>query len=281
MHFDPDGKMLGMAKSFLIRFVGLWLVLFTSASLLLTGFVLLQSWRMKGQVTTSLQAGLDVVSSTITTTSNSLGAINQSLEATSGSLKSLQDTAQSAAGSIHSQAASIQSLSTLFSVDLPAAMTGAQTAMIGAQAGAKQVEDTLTVLTSNPAFAATPYQPAIPLSTALSGVAAGLGALPAPMQTAGGKLSTTSGDLTTLESSVTNFVASLDALRTKLEDARKTIGRYQEEVDKLSGRIARLRAGLPRWITGAAWAITFLLGWLGILQFCVLGRCFRWMVRGG
>jgi hypothetical protein len=269
-----------MAKSLLIRFGGLGLVLVAAASLFLTGFVLVQTWRLKGQVTASLQSGLDVISSTLTTTSEGLAAIDGSLEATSSSLKSLQDTAQSAAGSFHSQSASIQSLATLFSTDLPVALTGAQTAMIGAQAGAKEVEDTLTVLTSNPAFAATPYRPAISLSTALSGVAAGLGALPTPMQAAGRNLVTTSGDLTTLETSMTNFAASLDALRGKLEESRKTIGRYQEEVDKLGGRVSRLRADVPKWITGAAWAISFLLGWLVILQFCVLGRGFRWMVRG-
>jgi peptidoglycan hydrolase CwlO-like protein len=269
-----------MAKSLLIRFVGLWFVLLSTASLLLTGFVLLQTWRLKGQVTASLQSGLDVISSTVTTTSDSLTAIDQSLEATSSSLKSLQETVQTGASSIHSQAASIQSLANLFSLELPVALTGAQTAMLGAEAGAKEVEDTLTLLTSNPAFAVSPYRPAIPLSTSLSGVANGLGALPAPMQVAGGNLASTSGDLTALETSMTNFATNLETLRGKLDGARTSIGRYQQEVDKLEDRISRLRSGVATWVSGGVWVISFLLGWLGILQFSVLGRSFHWMVRG-
>jgi len=272
--------MRGMAKSLMIRFFGLGLALVAAASLLLTGFVLVQTWRVKGPVTESLQSGLDVISSTLTTTSKGLAAIDQSLEATSGSLKSLQDAAQTAGNSIHSQAASIQSLAALFSKDLPVALIGAQTAMIGAQAGAKEVENTLTVLTSNPAFAATPYRPAISLSTALSGVASGLGALPAPMQAVGGNLSTTSTDLASLETSVTNFAASLEQLRGKLDEARKTVEGYQEELNKLGARLSRLRTGVPKWVTWVVWSISFLLGWLGILQFCVLGRSFHWMMRG-
>ena len=98
-----------------------------------------------------------------------LTTIAQSLEAISDSLKSLQETVMSAGVTINSQATSLQALSSLFGKDLPDALTGAQTAMIGAQVGAKEVEDTLTVLTSNPAFAATPYNPPVLLSTALSG----------------------------------------------------------------------------------------------------------------
>jgi hypothetical protein len=214
------------------------------------------------------------------TTSDGLTAIGQSLEAISDSLKTLQGAAISAGGSIHSQAASLQALSTLFSKDLPDAFTGAQTAMTGAQGSAKKVEDTLTVLTSNPAFAATPYNPPILLSTALSSVAGGLGALPVPMQTAGGNLSMTSSDLTILEITVTNYAASLEPLRAKLGDACTVVERYQQELDRLGERVTWLRAGVPRWVRWAALGLSFLLGWLMIIQLFALGRGLRWMMRG-
>jgi ABC-type transporter Mla subunit MlaD len=242
-------------------------------------FLLVQTWRLKGRGTESIQSGLDVISSTLATSSDGLTAIGQSLEAISDSLKSLQNAAQSAGGAIHSQADSLQALSTLFSKDLPQAMTGAQTAMIGAQAGAKEVEDTLTVLTSNPAFAATPYNPPVLLSTALSGVAGGLGALPAPMQAVGGNLATNSGDLSTLEATLTNFAASLEQLRGKLDEAHTVVARYQHELDRLGARLSWLRAGVPKWVRWMAWGISFILSWLGILQFFSLGRGLRWMMR--
>ena len=269
-----------MAKSFLIRFIGMMLALIAAASLVFTGYALLQTWRLKGPATRGLQSGLEVISGTLGTTSNSLTTIDGSLQAISGSLSSLQTTALSAANSLHSQATSIQALGSLFSTDLPNALTGAQTAMIGAQAGAKSVEDTLSVLTSNPAFAATPDQPAIPLSDALSGVAAGLGALPAPMKAVGGNLSATSTDINGLQTTVANFATSLDGMHVRLAAARKSTGSYRAEVDKLGGRVARLRANIPGWISTAAWVITFVLGWLAILQFYWLGRGLRWMVRG-
>ena len=118
--------MRGMAKSLAIRFLGLGLALVAAASLLLTGFALLQTWRMQGRVTTSLQSGLDVISSTLVTSSAGLTATAQSLEATSASLKSLQEAVLSAGGSIHSQAASLEALSRLFSQDFSLAMTGAR-----------------------------------------------------------------------------------------------------------------------------------------------------------
>jgi hypothetical protein len=269
-----------MAKSLAIRFFGLGLALVAAASLLLTGFALLQTWRLQGRVTTNLQSGLDVISSTLVTSSAGLTTTAQSLEATSASLKTLQEAVISAAGSLHSQAASLEALSALFSKDLPAALTGAQTAMIGAQASAKEVEDTLTVLTSNPAFAATPYNPPVSLSTALSGVAGGLGALPAPMQAAGANLSTSSVDINTLEVTLTNFATSLEQLRTRLDEARTVLARYQQELDKLEARVIRLRAGVPKWVQWGGWALSFLLGWLGILQVFVLGGGLRWMLRG-
>lgn len=269
-----------MAKSLLVRLFGLVIAVIAAASLLLTGYVLLQTWRIKGRVTASLQSGLDVISSTLTTTTKVLDAIDQSLEVVSGSLSTLQGTAQTAASSLHSQAASIQSLATLFGKDLPDAMTAAQIAMINAQTGAKEVEDTLTVLTSNPAFGATPYQPAVSLSTALSGVATGLGALPTPMQAVGGNLTTTSADLSSLETSVTNFSASLGQLRGKLDETRQTVQGYKEEVARLSERLSRFWTGVPGWVGLIVWVVSFLMLWLGILQVFVLGRAFRWMMRG-
>ena len=275
-----DGKIQSMAKSFSIRFIGLWLAIVAAASLLLTGYGLLQTWRLQGRATASLQSGLDVITSTLATSSEGLTTISQSLQSTSDSLKSLQDAVLSASSSLHSQAASLQTLSTLFGKDLPEALTGAQTAMIGAQAGAKNVEDALTVLTSNPAFAAVPYNPPVLLSTALSGVASGLGALPAPMQAAGGNLSSASTDLTTLEATFSNFATSLGQLRLKLDEARTVVARYQQELDRLEVRVINLRAGVPKWVRWAGMGLTFLLGWLGILQIFALSRGLRWMMRG-
>ena len=275
-----DGKIQAMAKSFAIRFLGLWLALVAAASLLLTGDGLLQTWRLQGRATISIQSGLDVISSTLATSSEGLTTISQSLQSTSDSLKSLQDAVLSAGTSLHSQAASLQTLSTLFGKDLPVALTGAQTAMIGAQSGARNVEEALTVLTSNPAFAATPYNPPVLLSTALSGVASGLGALPAPMQAAGDSLSSASSDLTTLETTFTNFAASLGQLRVKLDEARTVVERYQQELDRLETRVITIRNGVPKWVRWAGIGLTFLLGWPAILQAFALSRGWRWMVRG-
>jgi len=250
------------------------------ASLLITGYFLLQTWRFKGRATASLQSGLEVISSTLTTTSNVLNAIDLSLEGVSGSLLSLQQTALTATISLHSQAASIQSLADLFGKNLPDAMSAAQIAMINAQTGAKEVEDTLTVLTSNPAFGATPYQPAVSLSAALSGVASGLGALPTPMQAVGGNLTTTSGNLSSLETSVINFSTSLEQLRGKLDESRQTVQGYRTEVGKLSERLSRLRTQIPGWVGLMVWVVSFLVVWLGFFQVFVLARAFRWMMRG-
>jgi len=272
--------MRDMAKSFLIRFLGLWLALVAAASLLLTGFGLLRVWRLQGQVTASIQSSLDVISSTLMTTSDGLTAIGKSIEATSDSLKSLQDAVLSGGGTIHNQAASLQTLSTLFGKDLPDAFTGAQTAMIGAQASAMEVEDMLTVLTTNPVFAASPYNPPVLLSTALSGVASELETLPAPMQAAGANFSTTSADLSTLEITLTNFAASLEQLRAKMEDTITVVERYHQELDRLGERVTWLRAGVPKWVRWADLGLSFLFGWLGIMQLFALGRGLRWMMRG-
>jgi uncharacterized phage infection (PIP) family protein YhgE len=260
--------------------MGLGLVLVAAASLLLTGYCLLQTWRLQGKVTASLQSGLDVISNTLSSSSDGLTTISQSLQSTSDSLVTLQDAVLSAGSSAHNQAASLQSLSTLFSKDLPDAMTGAQTAMIGAQVGAKEVEDTLTVLTSNPAFSATPFNPPVPLSTALSGVASGLGALPAPMKTAGSNLATVSSDTTTLEDSFKDFAASLEKLRAKLDESRSVLERYQQQLDKLENRLSWLRAEIPKWVRIVKYALSFLLGWLGAVQFYALMRGWNLMMRG-
>jgi hypothetical protein len=272
--------MLGMLKSLSIRFLGLGLALVAAASLLFTGFVLLQTWRLQGRVSTSIQSSLDAISSTLVTSSDGLTTIAQSLEAISDSLKSLQETVISAGVVMNSQATSLQALSSLFGKDLPDALTGAQTAMIGAQVGAKEVEDTLTVLTSNPAFAASPYNPPVLLSSALSGVAGGLGALPAPMQSAGNNLSMTSGDMTALAITMPNFAASLEQLRARLGDASTVVERYRQELERLEGRVTWLRAGAPKWVRWVALGLSFLLGWLVIIQFFALGRGLRWMMRG-
>lgn len=261
--------------SILKRTLGLALVLLASLSLLLTLFAVVQVWRLRPPVTASLQSGLEVISTTLQTTSEILDIADQSLEAVRNSTTALEKAVNTLAKSIEDTQPLVNALSLLLKDDLPGAITSAQASLKTAQEGAKIIDAVLRVLTT---FNPQAYNPATPLHTALGQVSESLNRLPQSLNTMQVSLSNTGGNLNSMKDQLDQIAANIHAINDNLSHSQQRVQQYQETLTALQGRLRQVYARLPLWVTIFAVGVTFVLFWLGVAQVNVLLR--GWEMAG-
>ncbi len=255
------------------RLVGLLALLIALPSLVLTLYILVQVWRLQQPVTNSLLSGVDAFAAALDSASDGLVTMQQSLDTTTENIDQLENTSQSLTQSLHDTGPLMNSLTVLTGKDLPTTITATQQSLNSAESSALLVDDMLSALTRVPFLSITPYQPQVPLHTAIAQVSTSLGNLSPSLSSIDQSLHTTSGNLATIETQTREMSQSIDKIKKNLTDIKQTVGQYQTSVVKLRVQVTELRVAIPGWVMLATWLSSFVLGWLALVQ---LG----WLVRG-
>ncbi len=257
-------------KRLFIRVLGLVFVaggvsgfIFCIAALVIMG-------RTGEQVTAGVMARVELVSRALDTTADGLSLADASLRKAQGTFSLMITATHSLAQSIGDNKPLVDSFATLAGEDLPATITATQTSLAAAQASAKLVDDTLSLLSALPFAQGLHYAPPVPLHTSLAEISHNLDGLSASFQKMQAGLHTTSGNLERVATDITNLADKMDEIAGSFVDAQGVIGRYQGVVAGLQADLLRLRSGLPGWLRLARWGISLVLVWLGIAQLGLL-----------
>ena len=159
------------------RLVGLAMLLVALPSLFLTIYVLVQVWNMRQPVTNNLVSGVDLAAAMLDSASDGLVSIRLSLDTTTENIALLETTSQSMTQSLRDTGPLMSSLTTLTGKDLPSVITSTQRSLDSAESSALLVDDVLGALTRIPFLPVKPYQPQVPLHTAIEQVSTSLDSL--------------------------------------------------------------------------------------------------------
>jgi chromosome segregation ATPase len=255
------------------RLVGLLVFLIALPSLILTLYILVQVWRLQQPITVSLLSGVDVFAAALDSASDGLTTMQQSLDTTTANIDQLENTSQSLTQSLHDTGPLMNSLTTLTGKDLPTTITATQQSLNSAEGTALLVDDTLSALARVPFLPITPYQPQVPLHTAIAQVSTSLDNLSPSLLSIDKSLLTTSGNLATIETQTREMSQSMDKIKMNLVDIKQTVGQYRASVAKLRVQVTELRVAIPGWVMIATWLSLFILGWLALVQV-------EWLVEG-
>ena len=251
-------------KTIFHRFLGIVLVVFAVTGMLLSLAGLAGVWGYKKRVETSLAQKLELLSTTLETTTQGLEIASQSLETSSKSITAIQTTLDSLAISIEDSTPMLDSLDTLLSDDLPATITSTQTSLASAQSSAKIIDGFLNIVSL--ILPGNPYNPAVPLHEALGQVSASLDGLPGSFTEMATSLETTNDNLVVIKANVELIATSVSQIERSLADAKEVVSQYQEIVTKLQGTVETAQKQLSLWLNGLVWISTLLLVWLGVMQ---------------
>lgn len=256
--------------------LGLVLVILAAVSLVIDAAGVAQIWMLREPVTQDAINTLELLNSTLDTTSQGLGIAKASLKSVTGTIGALQSTVASAAATIDNASSSVSSLSNIVGQNLSGAISSALGTLEAVQNTAKTVDEFLASVSQLP-FVNIGYNPDKPLSASvgeltdqLAQVPKSLGALETNLTASGNSLDKVGADAETLAD-------SLGQVQRDMEQLVSVIEQYEQQVKAFQGTVQNLRANIVTIVWGVVLFLTFILLWLAATMLMTLFKGLRWM----
>ena len=248
------------------RLCGFLLVLAAAAGIVFSVGGLIEIWRYRPGVTQTVMDNLALFDQALNTTQDGLTIVGQLVQTTTVDVASLQTTTQALALAIHDTNPMLDSLTSLTSKDLPAAVGATQASLASAQSSALLIDNVLAALTSVPLINVGAYQPAVPLHTALEQVSTSLNGLTPSLAVINTSLADGKTNLGVVEAELKKISETTKGISNTLDGAQTVIDRYQAVATQLKVRVEATQRAAPAWLTTITWGLSFILGWLLIAQ---------------
>jgi peptidoglycan hydrolase CwlO-like protein len=261
------------------RITGYALILASVAGLIFSLAGIIGIWGVQRNLTESLTETVDLLDLTMETTTQGLTVVDESLTKASTDVRALSATLQTTGKAIKDTNPIVVEVSELVADELPDAIFKTQTALTSAQASARLIERTLTIISNLPLLPIEAYNPPVPLDVALGEVVTSLEPLPDTLSAMESTLSTSQGNLIMIEAEFNIMARHINEINGSLTGARAVITQYQGVVSSLQEQINNLQTNLPTWMNMATWFITIGLVWLGLTQLGLLAQGLEMVAR--
>ena len=248
------------------KIIGILLVIAAGAGIIFSLVSLIEIWRYRPVATKTVVDNLALVDQALNTTQDVLTIVGQVVQTTTTDVASLQATTKALALAIHDTNPMLDSLISLTSKGLPAAVSATQTSLASAQNSALLVDNVLSALTSIPFLTVAAYKPDVPLHTALAQVSTSLDTLAPSLTAINTSLANGKTNLGVVESEITKISDTTQGITDTLDSAQKVIDNYKAVTTQLKANVEAAQLGARTWITAIAWILSFVLGWLLIAQ---------------
>jgi hypothetical protein len=248
------------------KMVGILFVLASAAGIIFSLVGLSEIWRYQPAVTKTVTDNLALVDQALSTTQDVLTIVGQVVQTTTGDVASLQATTKALALAIHDTNPMFDSLISLTSKDLKAAVSATQTSLASAQSSALLIDNVLAALTSIPFSPVAAYKPDVPLHTALAKVSTSLNGLIPSLATINTSLTNGKTSLGVMNGELTNISDTTQGISSTLANAQTVINHYQAVATKLKASVETAQREAQTWSMAITWILSFVLGWLLIAQ---------------
>ena len=248
------------------RIVGTLLVIGALAGIIFSLIGLVEIWRYRPMATKTVIDSLALGDQALSTTQEVLTIVGQVVQTTTSDVASLQATTKAVALAIHDTNPMLDSLNSLTSKDLPAAISATQTSLASAQSSALLIDNVLVALTSIPFSPVSAYKPGIPLHTALAQVSTSLNTLNPSLATINASLADGKTNLAVMEIELTNISDNTQGISSSLASAQTVIDQYKAVTTQLKANVETAQRGAETWLMAITWILSFVLGWLLIVQ---------------
>ncbi len=248
------------------RFFGITLLLTGLTGILLAGYGIYNVWRLKGPITASAKADLNLTITALDAINEGLTVAEGSLDAAANNIDTLESTLVAVATGIEQTPELLDAVSTLIANDLPTTIEATQTSLDAARSSAEILENVLVVITSIPFIPGEPYAPEVPLYVALGEVSTSLEEIPASLSKMDDSLGSTRENLIEVEFELLSMADTVGQITMVVDDTQEVIDRYQTTIQALSRRMKAIEARLESWFNILAWSLTVLLVWIGLTQ---------------
>jgi len=248
------------------RLVGILLVIAAVVGIIISLVGLIELWHYRPVVTKIVINNLALIDQALGTTQDVLTMVGQVVQASTADVASVQATANAFALTIHDTDPMLDSLISLTNNDLPAAVSATQTSLESAQSSALFIDNALSALTSIPFLPVAAYKPDVPLHTALAQVSTSLDTLKPSLTAINTSLTDGKTNLSDMEDELTKISDTTQGIISTLSNAQTVIDQYKAATTQLKANVETAQREAPTWILVLTWIMSFVLGWLMIVQ---------------
>ncbi len=249
------------------RMIGFLLIIASISGLAFSIVGLVGVWRIQPQVTKNLQTSVDLLDTSLETTTEALTVTQQALKSSVDTVSALQSTVQTTAKTIQTSQPMVDSITKMMGTDLPETIQATQKSLTTAQESAKVIDSVLSMLSGIPFVGSSlGYNPQVPLNVALGEVAASLNDLPNSLADMNDSLKQTSSNLETFQADLETMATSIGETGSSMAQYESVVTGYQASLAKTRTQLETLKADLPKIVKMAVWGLTFFLAWMAIAQ---------------
>lgn len=263
------------------RIIGVLLILAAIGGLIFSLVALSAIWNAQTAMTTGLQNTLNLLSQTLSTTSQGLVITQQSLQNSVELIGNLQATVETTAEAIGSTNPMVDEIARLMKDDLPTTIRAVQTSLRTAQQSAAAIDTVLGALKGIPLIGSSiGYDPEVSLSDALGDVADSLEGLPDSFLAMQDNLKNTQSNLQTFEADLTVMADSVGQIQSSVAQYDQVIAGYQASLDQVLAQIEALSANLPNIVRILSIGLTAFLVWMAIAQLGLFTQGWELLTEG-
>ena len=256
--------------------LGLVLVILALISLVIDVAGIVQVWVLREPMTRDAIITLDLLNSTLDTTSQGLGIAKGSLKSVTTTLGALQTTVQSAAVTIDNASSSVNSVSSVIGTNLSGTVTSALGTLDAVENTTRTIDEVLTGLASLP-FLNVQYDPAKSLSASVSDLSDQLNKIPESLGTLEKNLSDSGSSLDKVSDDANALAVSLGTVEKEMAQLVAVIEQYETQVKAFQGTVRNLREHIVTIVWGIVLFASFVLFWIGVTMVQTLATGLRWM----
>lgn len=257
-------------KRILLRAVGIALIIAGVAGLMLCTIALVVVDRAQRGLETTLSQQFDLLERAVEATSDGLDIAQTTLDQTVGTVHSLKGTIMSIGATVKQTKPTLDAVAALMGDQLPAAVEATQETLASASASAKAVDDALSLISKIPFLGGEKYDPEQQLHVGLEQVAASLDGVPDSLRQLRGSLADASSSIVELEGGLSQTADGIGGIAESLSSAENTLTQYNTVIADLGSSLSSLRSSLPQALRWLRLGISFILVWLGIVQFALI-----------
>jgi methyl-accepting chemotaxis protein len=267
-------------KSALRRLIGISLIVAGVVGLLLSVAALVALARVERRIEAGVARQLDVLERAAQASTNGLNIADATLLQTVDTIYSLQTTVTAIGATVEGSRPTLDAVAALLGDQLPAAVESTQRTLTSASESAKAVDDFLAVLSRVPFMSSQSYDPDQQLHVGLEEVSASLNGLPASLRETRKSLVVAASGLQDLQAGLAGTAANVGQIADSLNGARDTLSQYRGIVADLDSSLVSARTSLPQALRWLRLGFSFVLIWLGIVQFALITQGGELLARG-
>lgn len=255
---------------------GLVFVILAVIGLLINVAGVIQVWVLREPVTRDAIATLDLLDSTLDTTSQGLAIAKSSLQSVTATIGALESTVASAATTIGNASSSVSSVSSIIGQNLSKTVDSALGTLDVVESTTQKIDEVLGGLAGLP-FLNFAYDPAKSLSGSVSDLTAQLRQVPDTLSQLETNLSTSGSSLDKVGNDAKDLATSLGSVQKEMAQLVGVIEQYETQVKAFQGTVRNLRENIVTIVWEIVLFVTFLLFWLGVTMIHTLWTGLDWM----